>query len=119
VGINVCVGNNAATNTRSGDLRTFQALGLYAIVGHDSAGLASIGSPAIIGWRMSPDEPDNAQPNHVGGHGSAVDPAKTMAEYKSIKAADSDLSISGLDWASRLTAGLVAAATLRQNQATC
>jgi hypothetical protein len=39
---------------------------------------------------MSPDEPDNAQSSGRGGYGGPpVDPSTIMAEYKSMKAADS------------------------------
>ena len=37
---------------------------------------------------MSPDEPDNAQPNAFGGYGRAVDPAEIARKYVSYKTAD-------------------------------
>jgi hypothetical protein len=50
MGINVYVGNNAGTDAlTASDLQTLQALGIYAIVGQDSVGLANIDSPVIIG----------------------------------------------------------------------
>jgi hypothetical protein len=90
MGINVYVGNNAEVNAlTAGDLQTLQASGIYAIVGQDAVGLANINSPALIGWWMSPDEPDNAQSNGIGGYGPPVDPSTIMARYRSMKAADS------------------------------
>lgn len=90
MGINVYVGNNAGTDAlTASDLQTLQASGIYAIVGQDSVGLANIDSPVIIGWWMSPDEPDNAQSSGRGGYGPPVDPSAILAEYKSMKVADS------------------------------
>lgn len=89
MGINVYVGNNVEANPLTArDLKTLEASGVYAIVGQDAVGLASVDSPVIIGWWMSPDEPDNAQSNGWGGYGPSVDPAAIMAKYNSMKAAD-------------------------------
>jgi hypothetical protein len=89
LGINIYVGNNAGTDTLAAmDLATLKAQGLYAIVGQDSVGLANINDPTIVGWWMSPDEPDNAQPNGQGGYGPPVAPATLVTQYNAYKAAD-------------------------------
>jgi len=89
LGINIYIGNNAGTDTlAASDLTTMQGLGMYAIIGQDSAGLPNIDSPTIIGWWMSPDEPDNAQPASSGGYGPPVAPSTLVTEYNSYKAAD-------------------------------
>jgi len=51
-------------------------------------GLANINDPTIVGWWMSPDEPDNAQPNGQGGYGPPVAPATLVTQYNAYKAAD-------------------------------
>jgi hypothetical protein len=89
LGVNVFVGNNAGTDPiASSDLATLKGLGMYAIVGQDSVGLANIDDPTIIGWWMNPDEPDNAQPNGSGGYGPPVDPSTLVTEYDGYKKAD-------------------------------
>ncbi len=90
LGINIYVGNNAGTDEMAAsDLATIKKLGMYAIVGQDSVGLASIDDPTIVGWWMTPDEPDNAQPAAGGGYGPPVDPATLVTQYDAYKAADS------------------------------
>jgi hypothetical protein len=89
LGINIYVGNNAGTDPlAASDLATLKSAGIYAILGQDSVGLASIDDPTIVGWWMNPDEPDNAQPDD-GGYGPPVDPSTLVAQYQSYKAADS------------------------------
>ncbi len=89
LGINIYVGNNAGTDSMAPtDLATIKKLGMYAIVGQDSVGLASIDDRTIVGWWMSPDEPDNAQPASGGGYGPAVDPSTLVTEYDSYKSKD-------------------------------
>ena len=61
---------------------------MYAIVGQDSVGLANIDDPTIVGWWMTPDEPDNAQDNGAGGYGPPVAPATLVSRYNTYKAAD-------------------------------
>ena len=62
LGINIYVGNNAGTDSlAAADLATLKAKGIYAIVGQDAVGLANVDDPTIVGWWMTPDEPDNAQ----------------------------------------------------------
>ena len=78
LGVNVYVGNNAGTDPlAASDLAILKSLGIYAIVGQDSVGLANIDDPTIVGWWMTPDEPDNAQSERLGRlwtAGRAVDP---------------------------------------------
>ncbi len=90
LGINVFVGNNAGTDPiAASDLTTLSSLGIYAIVWQDSVGLANVGSSTIVGWWMTPDEPDNAQPASGGGYGPPVAPSTLVARYNSYKATDS------------------------------
>jgi hypothetical protein len=89
LGINIYVGNNAGVDTlATTDLATLKSYGLYAIIGQDSVGLANIDDPTIIGWWMTPDEPDNSQPNGSGGYGPPVDPSTLVTQYNAYKAAD-------------------------------
>jgi len=88
LGINIYIGNNAGTDPMAAsDLATIKAAGMYAIIGQDSVGLASVDDPTIIGWWMSPDEPDNAQPDD-GGYGPPVAPATLVSEYQTYKTTD-------------------------------
>jgi hypothetical protein len=90
LGINIYVGNNAGTDPlAASDLATLKSAGIYAIVGQDSVGLASIDDPTIVGWWMTPDEPDNAQSDGNGGYGPPVDPSTLVAQYQAYKTADS------------------------------
>jgi hypothetical protein len=89
LGINIYVGNNAGTDTlAAADLAILKGLGMYAIVGQDKVGLANIDDPTIVGWWMTPDEPDNAQPAAGGGYGPPVSPATLVSQYAAYKAAD-------------------------------
>ena len=89
LGINVYVGNNAGTDAlAASDLAILKKLGMYAIVGQDSVGLANVDDPTIVGWWMTPDEPDNAQPNGSGGYGPPVDPATLVTQYAAYEKAD-------------------------------
>jgi hypothetical protein len=89
LGVNIYLGNNAGTDAlMASDLATLKGLGMYAIIGQDSVGLANIGDTTIIGWWMDPDEPDNAQPDD-GGYGPDVPPATLVTRYNSYKTADS------------------------------
>jgi len=90
LGINIYLGNNAGTDpVMAADLATLKGLGMYAIIGQDSVGLANIDDTTIVGWWMTPDEPDNAQPASSGGYGPPVAPATMVSRYNSYKAADS------------------------------
>jgi hypothetical protein len=90
LGVNIYIGNNAGTDSlMASDLATLKGLGMYAIIGQDSVGLANIDDTTIIGWWMTPDEPDNAQPASSGGYGPDVPPATLVTRYNSYKAADS------------------------------
>jgi hypothetical protein len=89
LGINLYVGNNAATNAlAAGDLSTLKNHGISAIVGQDSVGLAHINDPTIVGWWMDPDEPDNKQPNRFGVYGRPADPSTLATKYTAFKSAD-------------------------------
>ncbi len=89
LGINVYVGNNAGTDPlTASDLAILKGLGMYAIVGQDSVGLANIDDPTIIAWWMTPDEPDNAQPASGGGYGPPVAPSTLVTQYAAYKAKD-------------------------------
>jgi hypothetical protein len=93
LGVNIYVGNNAGTDAMAvADLATIQKLGMYAILGQDSVGLADIADPTVastvVGWWMSPDEPDNAQPLAGGGYGPPVSPATLVAQHDAYRAKD-------------------------------
>ena len=89
LGVNIYVGNNAGTDPlAASDLATLKGLGMYAIIGQDSTGLASIDDPTIVGWWMTPDEPDNAQSDGKGGYGPPVDPSTLVTQYDAYKQAD-------------------------------
>jgi hypothetical protein len=90
VGINIYVGNNAGTDSlATADLATLKAQGIYAIVGQDSVGLANIDDPTIVGWWMTPDEPDNAQDKSDGSCcDPPVSPSTLVAQYNAYKSAD-------------------------------
>jgi hypothetical protein len=93
LGVNIYVGNNAGTDAMAvADLATIQKLGMYAILGQDSVGLADIADAtvesAVVGWWMSPDEPDNAQSLPAGGYGPPVSPATLVAQYNAYRAKD-------------------------------
>ncbi len=88
LGINIYVGNNAGVDPlAASDLATLKAAGMYAIIGQDSVGLANIDDTTIIGWWMTPDEPDNAQPAD-GGYGPPVSPSTLVTQYEAYKKAD-------------------------------
>ncbi|HUB09512.1 MAG TPA: hypothetical protein VMB50_21085 [Myxococcales bacterium] len=91
LGINVYVGNNAGTDpiTPDGGIPNLQAAGIYAILGQDSVGETEVDDPTVVGWWMSPDEPDNAQPNGSGGYGPPVDPSVLVSQYQSYQEFDS------------------------------
>ena len=89
LGINIYVGNNAGTDAlAAADLATLAAQGIYAIVGQDTVGLANLDDPTIVGWWMTPDEPDNAQSDGSGGYGPPVAPGTLVTQYGAYKAAD-------------------------------
>jgi hypothetical protein len=89
LGINIYLGNNSGTDLlAASDLVILKSYGMYAIIGQDSVGLANIDDPTIVGWWMTPDEPDNAQSNGSGGYGPPVDPSTLVTEYNTYKAAD-------------------------------
>jgi hypothetical protein len=89
LGVNVFVGNNGSVDPIvASDLAKLKGLGMYAIIGQDQTGLANVADPTIAGWWMSPDEPDNAQPDGKGGYGPPVDPQTLVNEYDAYKAVD-------------------------------
>jgi hypothetical protein len=89
LGVNIYVGNNAGTDSlAASDLAILHGLGMYAIVGQDSVGLANVDDPTIVGWWMTPDEPDNAQPDGSGGYGPPVSPSTLVTQYQAYAKAD-------------------------------
>jgi hypothetical protein len=93
LGVNIYVGNNAGTDSMAvSDLATIKQVGMYAILGQDSVGLADIKDPTVdttvVGWWMSPDEPDNAQPASSGGYGPPVSPSTLVTQYNNYKRTD-------------------------------
>jgi hypothetical protein len=65
-----------------------QNLGLFALIGQDATGLGDLPTPTIVGWWMTPDEPDNAQPASGGGYGPPIDPSVLVTQYQSYKTTD-------------------------------
>jgi len=88
LGINIYLGNNAGTDTlATADLAILKGLGMHAIIGQDSAGRPNIEDPTIVGWWMSPDEPDNAQADD-GGYGPPIAPSVMVDEYDTYRTFD-------------------------------
>ncbi|MHB8419178.1 MAG: hypothetical protein ACYDCL_13970 [Myxococcales bacterium] len=90
LGVNVYVGNNAGTDpiTPDGGLVNLRQAGIYAILGQDAVGQTEVDDPTVVGWWLSPDEPDNAQPASGGGYGPPVAPATMVSEYQTYQAFD-------------------------------
>ena len=62
--------------------------GMVAICSQNAAGRAHIGDATILAW-MHGDEPDNAQAiRGQKGYGPPIEPAKIIADYERIRAAD-------------------------------
>jgi hypothetical protein len=85
IGINLFVGFWGDLDENS--LATFSRNGMPLISAQDSVGLDSPKNHAIIGWNQ-PDEPDNAQPNGVFGHGPCLTPSQIVSGYDGIKGKD-------------------------------
>jgi hypothetical protein len=85
IGINVFVGFWGDLDPNS--LQTFADNGMALIAGQNSIGLESSKNRAIIGWNQ-PDEPDNAQPNGIFGHGPCLMPTQILSRYNAIKVLD-------------------------------
>ena len=89
LGVNIFLGNNGDVDPiAASDLANLKSLGMHAIIGQDSTGLANVDDDTIAGWWMA-DEPDNAQSNGSGGFGPPVAPQTLIDQYNSYKAADS------------------------------
>ena len=121
LGVNIYVGNNARHRPAqaASDLATLKGLGMYAIIGQDSVGLANVDDPTIVGWWMTPDEPDNAQPDgqrRLRPAGRSV--RRSSTQYDAVQGGGPDAARSGSVSvrASRTTAGRVAAATRRPSR---
>jgi len=88
LGVNIFLGNNGDVDPiQASDLAKLKSLGMYAMIGQDSTGLANIDDPTIIGWWMA-DEPDNAQSDGHGGYGPPVAPQTLVDQYDAYKTAD-------------------------------
>jgi hypothetical protein len=61
--------------------------GMQVICDQNEVGLKHLEDPTIVAW-MHGDEPDNAQPVEGGGWGPAIPPARIIADYQRIAAAD-------------------------------
>ena len=89
LGVNVMLGNNGGVDPiAASDLAQLKSLGMYAIIGQDSTGLANVDDPTIAGWWMA-DEPDNAQSDGSGGYGPPVAPQTLVDQYDAYQTADS------------------------------
>lgn len=71
------------------ELAVLKKAGLKAICTQNDVGLKHLDDPTIIGW-MHGDEPDNAQDKPKGqeGYDPPILPAKIVADYEKIRAAD-------------------------------
>ncbi len=88
LGVNIFLGNNGGVDPiAAGDLAQLKSLGMYAIIGQDSTGLANIDDPTIVGWWMA-DEPDNAQSDGMGGYGPPLAPQTLIDQYNADKTGD-------------------------------
>jgi hypothetical protein len=85
-GFNLYVGLwNGPTDEQLSQLKE---AGMRVICGQNAVGLRHLDDPTIVGW-MHGDEPDNAQSLGSGkGYGPPVPPAKIVADYERIRAAD-------------------------------
>lgn len=69
-------------------LSALKAAGMRVICAQNEVGLKHRDDPTIAAW-MHGDEPDNAQPLPGGrGYGDPIPPAKIIADYERIRAAD-------------------------------
>ncbi len=69
-------------------LAQLKAAGMRVICAQNDVGLRHLDDPTIVGW-MHGDEPDNAQSLGSGqGYGPPILPAKIIAQYEQIRAAD-------------------------------
>ena len=70
-------------------LATLAKAGMKTVCAQNAVGLKHLDDPTIIGW-MHGDEPDNAQDKPKGqeGYDPPILPAKIVADYKKIAAAD-------------------------------
>ena len=67
-------------------LAKLRSAGMQAIVAQNAVGLADTGG-TIVGW-LQVEEPDNAQPNGVGGYSAPIEPDVIAASNMALKAAD-------------------------------
>ncbi len=85
-GINLYVG--LWKGPTEAQLSALKKAGMAVICHQNAVGLAHKDDPTIVGW-MHGDEPDNAQPLGEGkGYGQPIAPAKIIADYQSLRAAD-------------------------------
>src|SRR5436305_8450028 len=68
-------------------LAALKAAGMRVICEQNAVALRHRDDPTIAGW-MHGDEPDNAQPLPGGGYGPPIPPARIIADYQRLKAAD-------------------------------
>ena len=69
-------------------LAELKKLGMFAVCSQNAAGRENLSDPTILAW-MHGDEPDNAQAiRGQKGYGPPVEPAKIVADYERLKAAD-------------------------------
>jgi hypothetical protein len=86
IGINLFVGTSDFVDETT--LKAFEHAAMPLIAEQGPIALTSPYRSAIAGW-MQPDEPDNAQPNGLGGYGTCIEPSKIVADYTKLKSADS------------------------------
>ena len=85
-GVNLFVGLwNGPTE---GQLSTLSTAGMQTMCDQNAVGLAHVSDTTITGWTQG-DEPDNAQPDGMGGWGPPIDPSVIIANRTAMRAADS------------------------------
>jgi hypothetical protein len=86
VGINTFVG--LYQGPTESQLSTLAAAGMPALCDQAGVYASHLNDPTIVGWTQQ-DEPDNAQPDGMGGYGPCVDPSVIQGIYATFRAHDS------------------------------
>jgi hypothetical protein len=85
IGINTYIGlYNGPTDP---DLQTLTTAGVPAMCDQNTVALAHVNDAVIRGWTQQ-DEPDNAQPDGMGGYLPCIDPMAIQMLYQTMRAKD-------------------------------
>ncbi len=85
IGVNLFIG--LYQGPTEDDLARLTDAGMPAFCGQDVAWAQHLADPIIEAWTQD-DEPDNAQPDGMGGYGPCISPAVIQQRYATFKAAD-------------------------------